>query len=146
MMELYTYNTRIKASPEQVFKIVNDDDKLREWSPIFAGNIYYTENKRSKGTKFRTMLRVLNKTYQFRSIITEYEENRFIEVETTLRQGIITSSFKLESVSEAETTVQVTSHFNAESKRYIMVLKGARPVIRRVLDNQMKKLETIATH
>ncbi|MFC3418745.1 SRPBCC family protein [Salinicoccus hispanicus] len=145
-MELYTYDARIKATPEQIFEVVNDDDRLKEWSPIFAGNIYYTEDKRTKGTKFRTMMKVLNKTYQFRSIITEYEENRFIEVETTLKQGIITSSFRLKPEGKDETRVQVTSRFDAESKRYALVLKGIRPVVRRVLDNQMKKLETITAH
>ncbi|MCG1010699.1 SRPBCC family protein [Salinicoccus sp. ID82-1] len=145
-MKLYTYDERIKGTPEQIFAVVNDDDKLKEWSPIFAGNIYNTKDKRAVGTKFRTMMKVLNKTYQFRSTITEYEENRFIEVKTTLKQGIITSSFRLEPEGPEETRVQVESHFDAESRRYALVLKGARPIVKQVLDNQMKKLETITAN
>ncbi|GAB3058723.1 SRPBCC family protein [Salinicoccus sesuvii] len=142
-MELYSYEKKIKAPPEHVFKVVEDDDKLKEWSSIFEGNMYYTEEKRAEGTKFRTILNVLNKTYQFKSTITKYEENRFIEVETALRQGIITSSFSVEPTDATASDVQVTSYFNTDSKRYKLILKGVRPVMRRVLDSQMKKLEVL---
>ncbi|AKG74671.1 SRPBCC family protein [Salinicoccus halodurans] len=143
-MELYRYDRQMKASPEEIFDVVNDDEKLKQWSPIFEGNEYFTEEHRAKGTKFRTKLKVLNKTYQFRSQITEYEENRHVKVRTTLRQGIITSEFQLAPASNDETQVTVTSNFEGAGRKYNLILKGAKPVIKKVLDSQVNKLEQLA--
>lgn len=143
-MELYRYDKQMKASPEEIFDVVNDDEKLKDWSPIFDGNEYFTEEKRTKGTKFRTRLKVLNKTYQFRSQITEYEEDRYVKVRTVLKQGIITSEFRLAPSSNNETQVTVTSNFEGTGRKYNLFLKGAKPVIKRVLDHQVNKLENIA--
>jgi len=143
-MELYRYDKQMKASPEEIFDVVNDDEKLKQWSPIFEGNDYFTEEERARGTKFRTRLKVLNKTYQFRSQITEYEENRYVKVRTTLKQGTITSAFELAPSSNNETQVTVTSNFEGAGRKYNLILKGARPVIKRVLDTQVNKLEQIA--
>lgn len=143
-MELYRYDRQMKASPEEIFDVVNDDEKLKQWSPIFEGNEYFTEEHRAKGTKFRTKLKVLNKTYQFRSQITEYEENRHVKVRTTLRQGIITSEFQLAPASNDETQVTVTSNFEGAGRKYNLILKGVKPVIKKVLDSQVNKLEQLA--
>lgn len=143
-MELYRYDKQMKASPAEIFDVVNDDEKLKQWSPIFDGNEYFTEEKRARGTKFRTKLKVLNKTYQFRSQITEYEENRYVKVRTALKQGIITSEFQLAPSSNNETQVTVTSNFEGTGRKYNLIVKGAKPVIKRVLDYQVNKLEKIA--
>lgn len=139
-MELYRYEGELDATPEEIFKVVNDDEKLKSWSPIFEGNEYLTEEKRAVGTKFRTRMKVLNRTYQFRSEIIEYEAERYIKVKTVLKQGDIISDFRLEPLENGLTKVGVTSHFDTESRRYKLVLKGAKPVMKRVLDHQMKKL------
>ncbi|WP_342387484.1 SRPBCC family protein [Salinicoccus bachuensis] len=142
-MELYSYEGRMLATPEEIFKVVNDDEKLKSWSPIFEGNEYLTEEKRAVGTKFRTRMKVLNRTYQFRSEITEYEAERYIKVKTVLRQGEIVSDFKLEPLEGEGTKVRVTSHFDTDSRKYKLVLRGTKPVMKRVLDHQMKKLGVV---
>src|SRR5699024_8049484 len=120
-MELYRYDKQMKASPEEIFDVVNDDEKLKQWSPIIEGNDYFTEEERARGTKFRTKLKVLNKTYQFRSQITEYEENRCVNLRTTLKQGTITSAFQLASSSNNETRSEV--HTSELQSRFDIVCR-----------------------
>ena len=143
-MELYFFEKEMSGTPEELFAIVNDDEKLKSWSPIFEGNDYLTEAERGIGARFITKLKVLNRTYRFRSEITEYEKNRYIEVKTVLKQGVIVSTFKLEPAAEPTTKVQVTSTFSPEKRKYTLMLKGAKPVIKQVLDRQMKKLGGMA--
>lgn len=144
-MELYHYDRTIEAAPEDIFRVVDDDERLKEWSPIFEGNEYFTDETRGRGTQFRTRLKVLNRTYQFRSAITQYEADRFIEVHTYLRQGDIISSFRLMPEAGSAARVKVESRFDAKGRRYAVMLKSITPIIRRVLDSQMKKLEEIAS-
>jgi len=143
-MELYKYEGHMDAKPEEIFSILNDDEALKDWSPIFIGNEYFTEEKRAAGTKFRTELNVLNKTYRFRSRIIKYEENQYIKVETKLKQGLIISEFKLSPSLKRETHVSFKSNLNANSNKFNIIIKGAKPVIKRVLDNQVSKLGQIA--
>lgn len=143
-MELYQYSRHMAATPEEIFTVLNDDESLKDWSPIFEGNEYYTEETRAAGAQFRTELNVLNKTYRFRSRITEYEAERYIKVKTTLKQGIIVSEFELSPSIKNETQVNVTSNLEADTNKFNLIIKGVKPVIKRVLDNQVKKLEQMA--
>src|SRR5699024_12558116 len=88
--------------------------------------------------------KVLNKTDHDGEQITEYEENRCVKVRTTLKQGTITFAFQLAPSSNNETQVTVTSNFEGTGRKYNLILKGAKPVIKRVLDNQVNKLEKVA--
>ncbi len=141
---MYFFEKEMSGTPEELFAIVNDDEELKSWSPIFEGNDYMTEAERGIGARFITKLKVLNRTYRFRSEITEYEKNQYIEVKTVLRQGVIVSTFKLKSVAVGTTMVQVTSTFDPEKRKYALMLKGVKPVIKQVLDRQMKKLGEMA--
>ncbi|GAA3720643.1 hypothetical protein GCM10022378_08280 [Salinicoccus jeotgali] len=143
-MELYHFEEEMSGTPEELFTIVNDDEELKSWSPIFEGNDYLTEAERGVGARFITKLKVLNRTYRFRSEITEYEKNQHVEVKTVLKQGVIVSTFNLEPAAARTTNVHVTSTFDPGKRKYAFMLKGVKPIIKQVLDRQMKKLGGMA--
>ena len=139
-MEIYSYqNDKLEASPEDVFAVINDDEQRKNIFSILKDIEYNTKGKRSKGTKFRITLGVRNKTYRFRNEITEYDENRRIVMKTKLKQGVITTLFNVEP---SGTCTKLTVQSLIESGMGVRVFAmTAKPVVRSVMNKEMKKLE-----
>ena len=79
-MEIYKYkNEDIAASPEDIFRFVNDDKALKRIFSILKDVEYHTKGRRVKGSKFRITLGVRNKTYRFRNEIVEAVKDRSIQ-------------------------------------------------------------------
>lgn len=139
-MEIYSYhNSKLAASPKEVFLVINDDQQLKNIFSILKDIEYNTKGKRSKGTKFRITLGVRNKTYRFRNEITEYVENKRIVMKTKLKQGVITTLFNVEPSGDySEITVKSTIESSMGVRMFAMTVK---PVVKSVMNKEMKKLE-----
>lgn len=140
-MEVYNYhNESVKATPEEIFAVINDDEKLKDILSIVSKIEYYTKNKRSRGTKFRAVLNVRAKTYRFRNEITEYVEDRRITVTTKLKQGNLITTFNVvPDGSQSELTVRTTLE---EAKMGTKIfIKSVKPIIKVVLNRELKKFE-----
>lgn len=140
-MEIYNYhNKKLNASPEKVFKVVNNDSDLREVFGIIEDIEYHSDKKRETGAKFRTTLKVIGKTYRFRSEMTDYVAERRIEVTSKLKQGNVITQFTVVPV-ESGSEITVSSRLE-QSKTGANIIVGAmKPVISRVMKKEMKKLE-----
>ena len=141
-MEIYSYhNSKFTASPEEVFSVINDDEQLKNIFSILKDIEYNTKGKRSKGTKFRITLGVRNKTYRFRNEIIEYVDNKRIVMKTKLKQGVITTLFNVEPAGEySEITVKSTIESSMGVRMFAMTVK---PVVKSVMNKEMKKLEEV---
>lgn len=130
-MEIYNYHNRqLDAPPEDVFKVVNDDEKLKEVFGIIENIEYHSDKKRETGTKFRTTLNVAKRTYRFRSEVINYVEDRHIEVKSKLKQGEVITQFTVVPV-ESASEITVKSRLE-HSKKGASVIAGAmKPIINR---------------
>ena len=139
-MEIYSYdNDKLKASPEEVFSVINNDEQLKNIFGILKDIEYHTKGKRSKGTKFRITLGVRNKTYRFRNEITEYVENKRIVMKTRLKQGVITTLFNVAPAGEySELTVKSSIESSMGVRVFAMTVK---PVVKSIMHKEMKKFE-----
>lgn len=140
-MEVYSYrNENVNATPEEIFAVINDDEKLKDILSIVSDIEYNTEDKRKTGTKFRAVLSVRGKTYRFRNEIIEYVEDRRITVTTKLKQGNLITTFNVvPDGSRSELTVRTTLE---EAKMGTKVfIKSVKPIIKVVLNRELKKFE-----
>ena len=139
-MEVYSYRSdQLAASPKEVFRVVNNDEQLKQIFTILKDIEYSTKGKRSKGAKFRITLGVRNKTYRFRNEITEYVENERIIMKTKLKQGVITTLFSVEPKGAgSELSVQSSIESSMGVRMFIMTVK---PVVKSVMNKEMKKFE-----
>lgn len=140
-MEIYNYHNRqLAASPEDVFKVVNDDGKLKEVFGIIEDIEYHSDKKREAGAKFRTTLNVAKRTYRFRSEVIHYVEDRRIEVKSKLKQGDVITQFTVVPV-ESASEITVKSHLEHSQKGAAIIARAMKPVINRVMKKEMKKFE-----
>lgn len=140
-MEVYSYrNEKVEAAPEDIFAVINNDEKLKEILSILSDLEYSTKGKRNIGTKFRAVLNVRGKTYRFRNEIMEYIENRRITVKTKLKQGNLVTTFNVvPNGDQSELTVNtILDEAKLSSKVFI---KSVKPVIKVVLNREVKKFE-----
>jgi carbon monoxide dehydrogenase subunit G len=140
-MEIYNYhNPKLEASPENVFQVVNNDENLKEVFGIINDIEYHSEKTREAGAKFRTTLKVVGKTYRFRSEITDYVDARRIEVKSKLKQGNVITQFTVVPV-EAGSEVTVRSYLENSKKGANIIVGAMKPIINRVMKKEMQKLE-----
>lgn len=140
-MEIYNYhNKQLDAPPENVFKVVNDDATLKSVFGIIENIEYHSEKRRETGTKFRTTLKVVGKTYAFRSEMTDYVEDRRIEVKSRLKQGTVVTQFTVVPV-DTGSEITVKSHLEDSKKGAGIIVGAMKPIINRVMKKELKKLE-----
>ena len=137
-MEIYKYkNEDIAASPEDIFRFVNDDKALKRIFSILKDVEYHTKGRRVKGSKFRITLGVRNKTYRFRNEIVEAVKDRSITMKTKLKQGVITTVFNVTPVGEhSKLTVQSSIESGKGVRVFVMTTK---PLVKVIMNKEMNK-------
>ena len=137
-MEIYKYkNEDIAASPEDIFRFVNDDKALKRIFSILKDVEYHTKGRRGKGSKFRITLGVRNKTYRFRNEIVEAVKDRSITMKTKLKQGVITTVFNVTPVGEhSKLTVQSSIESGMGVRVFVMTTK---PLVKVIMNKEMNK-------
>ena len=96
----YTYATEIDADINFVFECLNLDKHVLQWNTQIIENIYDgDESDLTEGSTFITKQKVGKKTYEFVGKYTKYEPPKHAIVETTTKEGLSKTEYRLEKTS-----------------------------------------------
>lgn len=132
----------INASAEQIYKIIAD---YRNTHPLILPKEYFLSLHVEKGgvgagTIINFSMRILGRTQDFRSLITEPQPGRLL-VETDIRSETPTS-FQVMPVEDSSLT-RVTISTELRGRNWIEALL-ARPVLERIYRQELELLARLA--
>ncbi len=81
-------SAHVNASPEQVFALLTDLDRLPEWSTVTVATSDAPSGELRQGDRFRQTLRVVGKQIDAQWTVTELDRPRHVAYEATGPPGL----------------------------------------------------------
>jgi uncharacterized membrane protein len=103
-------SVEINASPERVFSIVSDFERIPEWQPEFKKVWYTSEEKRKVGSSLRANAAVGGFKLDLGVTVTEWVENKRMAWRTTMGNASGSGSITLEPAGAATKYTEVTEY------------------------------------
>lgn len=75
-----THHIDIQAPPEKVFRVLDDPEKIIEWSAGVVENENLTETEGKVGSTFRQVYEERGRRMEFQGVVTRYEQDHAIGV------------------------------------------------------------------
>ena len=140
-----TRSIRINASPQKVWELIDDDDKVPKWMPHIVSTRYPEGRPMGdrKGARFVQEMRQGDVVSSYEGEITEYQQGKLLGVMTRPQAFAIHAVYHL-SGDEDWTRLDYGCDVKPMTWRGYMMVWWARSVLNRILDQQLARLKWVA--
>jgi uncharacterized protein YndB with AHSA1/START domain len=123
----YTIEIDIEAPIKEVFKTLTDDEKMKQWNDFFVENRYHSEEDRNQnrpGTKYTTVVRMRDETYEYEGELIEYNPPYRIVIHATTREGENKATYECLAIDVDTTRVTLHAEFIPNNMAYKLLGKA----------------------
>lgn len=137
-LQLYFYHHEINMSPKEVFKTIDNDEKLLNTIEKLTDIQYINSNSSSREAGTRGILHYNNNAVE--AEIVQYRSDRRIEVELEIPAGTLVTMFNIVPV-EDRSEVTISSKLLTDSPVSFALYALKIPAVKKQFNNDMKRLE-----
>jgi uncharacterized protein YndB with AHSA1/START domain len=123
----YTIEIEIEAPIKEVFKILTNDEEMKQWNDFFVENRYDSEEDRIQnrpGTKYTSVIRLGNQTYEYEGELIEYHAPYRTVVYAKTREGENTATYECQAIDVDTTKVTLQVEFKPNNMAYKLLGKA----------------------
>lgn len=136
-LQLYFYHHEINMSPEAVFSIINDDEKLLNTIEKLTDIEYINNTSSSREAGTKGILQYNGGAVE--AEIVEYRADRRIEVEFEIPAGTLVTMFNIVPV-EDRSEVTISTKLLTDSAVSFVLYALKIPAVKKQFDKNMEKL------
>lgn len=136
MHQIYEFNQIIPIDRQQIVRVLEDDTFIINHFNMLDYIEYSTENRRTKGTKFKVSLQLRRKIFRFKSEIIDYNVPQYFSIITFTRHGNIRTELDLVDHHEGS-QVKINSKIDNTQKSTQLILKIMHPILKMTLDRSI---------
>ena len=135
----------IAATPETVWSLIDDPEKLPLWMPDVIETVYPDGRPVTSlvGTRFVQRMRDKGRVTEYRGTVTGYESGRFLAIDLTQPMFKISVGYRLSSAPPG-TRLDFTGDLSMHNPLMNLMATAAWPLTRSILMRQISDLKRVA--